>query len=50
LIVSAALLGELIDRVEFYDELEIMTPARQMAGDLEARLSSMGQPGGTKLA
>ncbi len=50
LIVSTALLGELIDRAEFYDELEIMTPARQMAQDLEAGLSSMGQPAGTKVA
>ena len=40
LIVSAALLGELIDRAEFYDELEIMTPARQMADDLNARLAA----------
>jgi len=41
LIIGAALLGELIDRAEFYDELEILTPARQMADDLKSRLATL---------
>ncbi len=34
-VIASVLLGELIDRCEFYDELEIVTPARQMLQDLE---------------
>jgi DMSO reductase anchor subunit len=34
LILGAVLVAELIDRAEFYDELEILTPARQMVADL----------------
>jgi len=41
IVICTALLGELIDRAEFYDELEIMTPARQMAADLRARLAAL---------
>ena len=41
MVFSAALLGELIDRAEFYDELEILTPARQMADDLRRRLATL---------
>jgi len=36
-LVACVLAGELIDRCELYDELEIMTPRLQMARDLAAR-------------
>jgi len=35
---AAALAGEAEDRAEFYTELEIVSPARQLRQDLEARL------------
>ena len=34
LVIGSCLLGELIDRVEFYHELDIITPERQMLLDL----------------
>ncbi len=37
-IVASVLLGELIDRSEFYAEIEIMTPARQMGLDLDKEI------------
>ncbi len=37
-IVASVLLGELIDRGEFYSEIEIITPARQMALDLDTEI------------
>jgi DMSO reductase anchor subunit len=39
-IVAAVVLGELIDRAEFYMELTILTPKRQMATDLQAMLTT----------
>lgn len=39
LAVGSVLAGELIDRMEYYAELEIMTPARQMAVDLSKRVT-----------
>ena len=35
----AALFGEAVDRAEFYSGLEIVSPARQLRQDLEARLA-----------
>ncbi len=35
-------IGELIDRLEFYRELEISTPAKQMIVDLEKKLVELG--------
>ena len=35
LFIASLLLGEFIDRTEFYDELEIVTPRKQMLIDLE---------------
>jgi Fe-S-cluster-containing dehydrogenase component/DMSO reductase anchor subunit len=49
LILLAALIGETIDRAEFYDELEILTPARQMATDLSARVASGTVSTGSRL-
>ena len=43
--LAGTLLGEGIDRCEYYAELEIMTPARQMVTDLTARLQRAEQPG-----
>jgi len=37
-LVASVLAGELIDRCELYDELEVMTPRLQMAHDISARL------------
>jgi len=37
--VGAALVGEAVDRAEFYSGLEIISPARQLRQDLEARLA-----------
>ncbi|MCL7975734.1 MAG: 4Fe-4S dicluster domain-containing protein [marine benthic group bacterium] len=37
----AAVLGEAIDRAEFYSELEIISPARQQRLDLDARLAEL---------
>ncbi len=37
-IIAAVLLGELIDRGEFYAEMDIMTPSRQMALDLDTEI------------
>jgi hypothetical protein len=36
--LAAALLGELIDRAEFYDEVEVRTPAREIAAELRRAL------------
>ncbi|UCG86928.1 MAG: 4Fe-4S dicluster domain-containing protein [Gemmatimonadota bacterium] len=41
LIVASVLLGESVDRAEFYAEIEIMTPERQMALDLDAEIRRM---------
>ncbi len=38
LVLAGTILGEGIDRCEYYDELEVVTPARQMALDLARRL------------
>jgi Fe-S-cluster-containing dehydrogenase component len=38
LFVLSVLLGELIDRTEYYDELDIITPRKQMLVDLERLL------------
>jgi Fe-S-cluster-containing hydrogenase component 2 len=40
--VGAALIGEAEDRAEFYSGLEIVSPARQLRQDLEARLVDYG--------
>jgi hypothetical protein len=37
--LGAALFGEAVDRAEFYSGLEIVSPARQLRQDLEARLA-----------
>jgi Fe-S-cluster-containing dehydrogenase component len=37
--VGSALIGEAVDRAEFYSRLEIISPARQLRQDLEARLA-----------
>jgi len=37
--VGSALIGEAVDRAEFYSGLEIISPARQLRLDLEARLA-----------
>jgi len=44
LIVASVLLGEFIDRAEFYSEIEIMTPARQMGLDLERLVRASNNP------
>jgi DMSO reductase anchor subunit len=41
-VLASALLGEIMDRCEFYAELETMTPARQMADDLRRRMGGVG--------
>jgi len=43
-IVASALLGEFIDRGEFYAEIEVMTPARQMGLDLEELVRGKHDP------
>jgi len=35
LLIASVIIGELIDRVEYYDELDIVTPRKQMLIDLE---------------
>jgi DMSO reductase iron-sulfur subunit len=47
LIVASVLLAELIDRGEFYSEIDIMTPARQMAWDLTETVQAQ-LPSGTR--
>jgi len=42
LIILAVLLGEFVDRAEFYSELDFPSPQRQMKLDLEKRLSLAG--------
>jgi DMSO reductase iron-sulfur subunit len=39
-VILAVVIGELIDRCEFYAELDFPTPARQMAIDLTARITT----------
>lgn len=39
-LVAVVAVGELVDRLEYYDELETMTPARQMGLDLRAALAA----------
>jgi hypothetical protein len=41
-VVAAVTVGELIDRAEFYVELEAPSPARQMDADLAAILQKKG--------
>jgi hypothetical protein len=40
--LAGTVAGELIDRCEFYAELEVPTPERTMARELERRLSRSG--------
>ena len=40
LAAAAALAGDLLDRCEYYDELEIPTPEGQLARDLRERLGA----------
>jgi Fe-S-cluster-containing dehydrogenase component/DMSO reductase anchor subunit len=35
LLIASVIIGELIDRIEYYDELDIVTPPKQMIIDLE---------------
>jgi hypothetical protein len=46
--LASVLLGELVDRSEFYTEIEIMTPARQMAMDLDRFVIPEQQPHNTQ--
>jgi hypothetical protein len=39
LVIAAVLLGELVDRFEFYLELDVVTPERQMTLDLHQAIS-----------
>jgi len=39
-VISAVLVGELVDRLEFYAELDFVTPEKQMAIDLRDAISS----------
>jgi DMSO reductase anchor subunit len=39
-VTAAVLLGELVDRLEFYAELDLLTPERQMTIDLQAAISA----------
>jgi DMSO reductase iron-sulfur subunit len=39
--VAFILAGELVDRCEYYDELEVLTPIKKMAADLKAMLSDI---------
>lgn len=41
--VAGVLAGEIIDRCEYYLELEVVTPRRQMGADMEKRLGAMAQ-------
>jgi hypothetical protein len=43
-LLVSALAGELLDRCEFYEELEIPTPETEMALDLARALSAGGRP------
>jgi hypothetical protein len=38
-IIISVIIGEVIDRTEYYDEMDIITPRKQMLLDLEAALS-----------
>jgi DMSO reductase anchor subunit len=40
LVIAAVLVGELVDRLEFYAELDVVTPEKQMAIDLRKTISS----------
>jgi DMSO reductase iron-sulfur subunit len=44
LVIACVLIGELIDRCEFYAEIDVMTPARQIVVDLERSVRSSGTP------
>jgi hypothetical protein len=39
IIIVSIIIGEIIDRCEFYMELDILTPGKQMALDLEKQLN-----------
>ena len=38
LVIGSVIIGEIIDRTEYYDELDIITPRKQMLMDLEKLL------------
>jgi DMSO reductase iron-sulfur subunit len=40
IVISLILIGELIDRCEFYENLKIITPEKQMAADLKRELTT----------
>jgi hypothetical protein len=42
-VIATVLLGELVDRLEFYLELEVVTPERQIAIDLRKAISVSGR-------
>ncbi len=42
-ILGCAAIGEIIDRCEFYDELDTRTPRRQMADHLQSTLAAAGR-------
>ena len=37
-VIAGVILGEVIDRTEYYDELDIVTPRKQMLLDMEQLL------------
>lgn len=39
LALAGAIGGELVDRCDFYDSLEVVTPSRQMAADFADRVA-----------
>jgi hypothetical protein len=39
-LIVSVIIGELIDRIEYYDELDIVTPRKQMLLDLEQLIKS----------
>lgn len=45
-ILGCAAIGEIIDRCEFYNELDIRTPRKQMADHLQGTLAAAGLPAG----
>jgi FKBP-type peptidyl-prolyl cis-trans isomerase 2 len=38
-VITSVIIGEVIDRTEYYNELDIVTPRKQMLMDLEASLN-----------
>jgi hypothetical protein len=43
LMIPAVLLGEFVDRAEFYAELDLVSPERQMRLDLARRVEAVGR-------